>query len=123
MDLDADGRTTWHTDQSDGSLQTSEECGDIGHSYNQQLRYWRDDKGIFKCPIVLFDKHLEEELKTWLLAGENIAVAMDVNEDIRTGKISVIMRRLGLRNVLLQDLFPYLDPQETCIKNRQQNAH
>ena len=63
-----------------------------GTVYNQQLRHWRDVKGIFKCPIVLVDKHLEEELKTWLLAGENVAVAMDANEDIRTGKVSVIMR-------------------------------
>ena len=61
-----------------------------GTVYRQQLRHWRD-KNIFECPIKLFEEHLEEEIKGWMLLGDHLMIGIDANEDVRTGTVATMM--------------------------------
>jgi hypothetical protein len=47
-----------------------------GTVYRQQLHHWRD-KNKFECPLQLFDKHLEEEIKAWLLLRDHLMIGIN----------------------------------------------
>jgi hypothetical protein len=83
---------------------------------NQHLGYWRD-KENFECPLKRFDKHLEEEIKVWLLLGDPLMFSMDANEDVRTGTVATMLRRLGLQDLLLEGLFHGTKAPDTNIRN------
>ena len=87
-----------------------------GTEYRQQLRHWRD-RNKFECPLKLFDEHLEEEIKGWLLLGDHLMIGINANEDVRTGTVATMMRRLGLRDLLLDGLLQGTEAPETNIRN------
>ena len=87
-----------------------------GTVYRQQLRHWRD-KNIFDCPLKLFEEHLEEEIKGWMLLGDHLMIGIDANEDVRTGTVATMLRRLGLRDLLLDGLLQGTAAPETNIRN------
>ncbi len=89
---------------------------DTGSAYNQQQRYWRNNKSNFTCPLKLFDKQLKELLQEWLHAGDHIVLGIDCNEDARSGAIAKMLRCLGMKDAIL-GLHPTKDPTETCNKN------
>jgi hypothetical protein len=66
-----------------------------GTVYRQQLRHWRDNNKS-ECPLKLFDEHLEEEIKAWLLLRDHLMIQIDGNKDVRIGTVATMMRRLGL---------------------------
>jgi hypothetical protein len=85
-----------------------------GTVYNQQLHYWRDNNK-FECPLEIFDEQLEEEIKAWLLLGDHLMIGIDANEDVRTGTVAAMMRRLDLRDLLLDGLLQGTAAPETNV--------
>jgi hypothetical protein len=65
--------------------------------------------------LKLFNEHLEEEIKAWLLLGDHLMIGIDANKDVRTGTVATMMRRLGLRDLLLDGLLQGTDTPETNI--------
>ena len=90
---------------------------DIGSSYQQQLRYFRA-KQEFTCPLKLFDLHLKHQLQEWIDEREHIILGVDLNEDVRTGPTSRMLRELGLKDAIT-DLHHPSVPPETNYKNVQ----
>ena len=117
------GRWTWmrfqgrdgHFTRMISAYRPCRNSASLGTVYRQQMTYW-SRKGEWDCPLDLFDKHLEELLALWKLSGDRIILGIDANEDIRSGKIHSMTRRLGMQDAIL-DLHDDVDPPETCNKN------
>ena len=58
--------------------------------YNQHRHHF-ESRGIKGCPCDLFRNHLISEVQNWRKAGDQLILAMDVNDDIDTGKISIAL--------------------------------
>jgi hypothetical protein len=118
------GRWTWmriqgrhgHFTRVISAYRPNKNTTDPGSAYNQQQRYWRNDQGIFTCPLKLFDEQLKELLQEWLHAGDHIVLGIDCNEDARSGAIAKMLRCLGMKDAIL-GLHSKSDPPETCNKN------
>ena len=88
---------------------------DEGSSYQQQLRYFRS-KGNYECPRKLFDLHLKHQLEEWIKEGDHVILGMDMNEDVRTGTATKMMRDLGMKEAVI-NLHRPDGPPETNQKN------
>jgi hypothetical protein len=64
-----------------------------------QLRYLMDLQRISDDPIERFDRDLCQFIQECMAAGEQVILGIDVNEDIRSGSFSKIMRDLGLKDI------------------------
>ena len=65
-------------------------------TWNQHVRYFKD-KGIQSPnPRDNFDDNLINSLKIMLQNNYNVVLGMDMNEDMRSGKIARRLKTLGL---------------------------
>jgi hypothetical protein len=68
--------------------------------YTQHQRYF-DERNDDICPREAFIRDLSGELDHWLLTGDQIIIALDANEDMRTGAVATAFRSRHLREVIL----------------------
>jgi hypothetical protein len=68
--------------------------------WNQQRSYF-DDKNDDRCPRVLFNLHLADAIRAWLAAGDQLVVALDANEDVRSGTVYQLLLDLGLAEAII----------------------
>ena len=65
------------------------------------MSYYRK-KGVKNSdPQYHFDNDLINEKKTWMAMDDTIILGIDMNEDVRTGKIALILKELGLKDLIL----------------------
>ncbi len=73
-------------------------------TYQQQRRYFITKKNDLTCPLILFWKHLINQLKAWQEAGERIILFMDYNENTTHGPLGKPLGDrdgLGLREAIV----------------------
>jgi hypothetical protein len=73
--------------------------------WNQQRSYF-DGKDDDRCPRELFNLHLADAIRTWLAAGDQLVVALDANEDVRSGTVYQILLDLGLTKAIIDQHRP-----------------
>jgi hypothetical protein len=66
--------------------------------WNQQKTILLKNEDL--CPRLLFILDLEEEVKKWLEAGDQLVIGLDVNDDVRRCLFSLVMSPLGLAEVV-----------------------
>ena len=86
--------------------------------YEQHLRHFRREKQFDAEPRQQFIIDLEKQLQQWLAEGDKLIVALDANEDVRTGDIYDMFTRLGLVDTILEKHSEY-SPPATYDRNRQ----
>ena len=67
-------------------------------------------------PLDHFDNDLIEEITKWMDTGDIIIMGIDINEDVRNGKLSVRLKNLGLKNLILGN-HPNSSPPATFHQN------
>ena len=89
----------------------------INSTWIQHINYFRREKDIeVKDPRDKFDDDLIKEIKQWLELGDNVILGIDMNEDIRTGKLARRLKELGLREIILST-HPDASPPATFSGN------
>ena len=88
-----------------------------GSVYSQQERYFRS-KHDDRNPRRAFIKDLEAALTTWSGEGNLFIIGLDANDNVRTGDVNKMLRRLGLVDIH-QFKHPHLSTESTCNKNTQ----
>jgi hypothetical protein len=73
--------------------------------WNQQRSYF-DVKDDDRCPRELFNLHLVDAIRTWLAAGDQLVVALDANEDVRSGTVYKFLLDLGLTEAMIDQHGP-----------------
>ena len=68
-------------------------------------------------PRVLFDKHLIQEMKTWVEQGDSIIIGIDMNGDVRKGELAMQLRRLDMRDLILHQ-HESMSPPSTYNQNQ-----
>jgi hypothetical protein len=68
--------------------------------YAQQQWYF-DEQLDDICPREAFIRDLSEDLDNWIGQGEQVIVALDANEDLRRGPMSMAFQQCNMREVLL----------------------
>jgi hypothetical protein len=49
----------------------------------------------------LFNLHLADAIRTWVAAGDQLVVALDANEDVRSGTVYQVLLDLGLTEAII----------------------
>jgi hypothetical protein len=73
--------------------------------WNHQRSYF-DGKDDDRCPRELFNLHLADAIRTRLAAGDQLVVAMDANEDVRSGTVYQFLLDLGLKEAIIDQHGP-----------------
>jgi hypothetical protein len=68
--------------------------------WNQQRSYF-DGKDDDRCPRDLFNIHLAEAIRSWTAAGDQLVMALDANEDVRSGTVHEFLLDLGLIEAII----------------------
>ena len=119
------GRWTWLRLQGKNNIYTRivsayqpvKNTSEIGSTYQQQLRYFRNQE-IYTDPLTLFDRDLLTEITLWMSEGDNIVISFDSNQDIQNDTLPNLLKSKGLRDLIL-DFHPQEDPPETYKWNTQ----
>jgi hypothetical protein len=69
--------------------------------YAQQQRFF-DEQLDDICPREAFIRDLFAAMDTWIEQGEQVIVALDANEELRSGKIATAFHERNMKEVLLQ---------------------
>ena len=89
----------------------------IGTVWSQHFRYIKKEKQIHDPnPIRQFDSDLLAEIKKWKQMGDNLIIGIDMNADVRTCTLSIILQANQLRNAILTS-HPLQSPPATYDKN------
>ena len=89
---------------------------DVASTWNQHIRYF-SKKGITSPnPRDLFDDNLIALLQIILVNGDNVVLGIDMNEDVRTGKLAKQLKELGLIDLILST-HPLESPPATFNRN------
>jgi len=67
--------------------------------YNQHRRFFYNNNDD-RCPRQAFLEDLSAEIQTWLDLGDQLMIALDLNEDIRSSTIQSLFASLGLTELL-----------------------
>jgi hypothetical protein len=69
-----------------------------GETFWDQCRYFHKAKGNFRDPAVILVEDLLEEIARWRLAGLEVILALDANQNIYTGPLATALQeeRYGL---------------------------
>ena len=94
-------------------------CKNVGiHTvWSQQLHYYRNKGERNPDPLTHFDDDLINELKNWMGIGDVIILGIDMNEDVRKGKLAVRLKNLGLKDLIL-GTHTKLSPPATYHRNK-----
>jgi hypothetical protein len=68
--------------------------------WNQQRSYF-DGKDDDRCPRDLFNIHLAEAIRSWMAAGDQLVMALDANEVVRSGTVHEFLLDLGLIEAII----------------------
>jgi hypothetical protein len=68
--------------------------------YAQQQRYL-DEQMDDVCPREAFIRDLCAEMDEWIEQGEQLIIALDANEDLRSGPVARAFKQRDMREVLL----------------------
>jgi hypothetical protein len=95
-------------------------CYSTGRSsvYQQQLRHIRSEQMFDKTPLSLLQDDLEQAISQWLGANEDLIICLDANEDVRSGKLTSMLRAQGLVDLILSR-HKDLSPPATHARNQQ----
>ena len=89
---------------------------DVASTWNQHVRYF-SEKGITSPnPRDLFDVDLIALLQIILRNGDNVVLGIDMNKDVRTGKLAKQLKELGLIDLILST-HPSESPPATFNRN------
>ena len=89
---------------------------DVASTWNQHVRYF-SDKGIQSLnPRDIFNHDLTALLRIMLRNGDNVILGIDMNEDVRTGKLGKGLKELGLIELILST-HPSLSNPATFNRN------
>jgi hypothetical protein len=66
--------------------------------WNQQKSYFESTKD--RCPREMFVQDLLAEAAQWLEAGDQLVIAGDMNEDVRTCSLSQQLQEIGMVEIL-----------------------
>ena len=81
------------------------------------LSAWSQQKAFFQNididddPRTMFLSDLEDSVREWKSAGDQVLLACDFNDDIRSGPVDACMRRLGLKEAILHRHGRYKAPK------------
>ena len=82
------------------SLQPLQVKNRLNTVYKQHLRYLRSQNDD-RDPLKAFEADLEKTLAAWIEDGERILLGMDANQDVRSGSLSRMLAKLGMRDIIL----------------------
>jgi hypothetical protein len=68
--------------------------------YAQHQRFFDEQRDDI-CPRQAFIRDLCAELDSWIEQGEQIIVALDANEELRSGPVATALQKRNLREVIL----------------------
>ena len=89
---------------------------DVASTWNQHVRYFSDQGIQSPNPRDIFDDDLIALLRIMLQNGDNVILGIDMNEDVRTGKLAKRLKELGLIDLILST-HPTLSPPATFNRN------
>jgi hypothetical protein len=75
----------------------------VGSAWNQQKAHFENNSED-RCPRAMFTIDICREIEKWLLNGDQIAIGIDANEDVRAqtpSSFSHALRRLGLVEAII----------------------
>jgi len=84
--------------------------------YQQHVR-WLDKENRSDDPHTALEKDLRQALLSWLDDGEEIAVCMDLNQDIRRGPLQKMFHFLGLKEMVMNRHQASSSPPATYSRN------
>ena len=70
-------------------------------TWSQHLTFFREQGAANTDPIDNFDNDFCAEIEEWIKLGDEIIIGIDMNEDVRTGKLAKRLKALGLRELIL----------------------
>ena len=78
-----------------------ENAAGITSTWNQHVCYFTDKGHLAPNPRIIFDDNLIIFLQRTLRKGDNIVPGIDMNEDVRSGKLAKQLKGLGLIDLIL----------------------
>lgn len=86
----------------------------VNKQQTQRLKTLQDTRS----PRDALLEDLRKAVKQWIVDGEHLIISMDMNEDVRTGKLTPVLREQGLHNAILTK-HPNLGPVATYERSEQ----
>jgi len=79
------------------SIGTSQGALSVNRQQTRRLRTIDDTR----TPRDALIEDLRKAVKQWIEDGEHLIIGMDANEDVRTGKLTKMLREQGLHNAII----------------------